>query len=829
MHFQQWYERSRRELTGQGAWLRGGEINTLPQSEWDARDYRVLFTRLSSYFDTGYSFTHQILYQIASGTEGVFPDLAYLPPPMDAPVFDRERTPWWIGTQTKRAPTDFDLIGISNSIVQELINLPTLLEKSGIALSKAERMADPQLPLILLGGANALYAGAIWESDPMVDLLFVGESDDAIRKILSIARDAKRAGKTKLETIKLLEAVPGVLQPDAPRKTRKAFIWSLNKSEALEKGPIYFIEDQLGKGHLQISEGCPCFCSFCAESWDRKPYRERSGAKLKETALRMKAAMGLESIEIYSFNFNMHSELYSVLWDLVPLFRRIGLKSQRFDLLAHDPEMVEFQHAIEKASITCGLEGISPRLRKYLHKNLENEQLHRSLEAIFKSNARELKVFLIATGLEQAEDFEALSDLLSHMNAIRARSGRGTRVVVSMTPLVRFPWTPLEFEEAFSIDRYKHIVKQTAHAVRDQGFEFRESADLPEYWTSQVLVRASDPRVAKALKLAVQRTGFVYYRAVNAGFREALEAALVEQGFAPKSLLAGHTLEESVGKPWTWVETGVKRAFLWEECVRARAYTEIDYCLGRTWAKAKCFLCGSCPSKEHILDIVHSKQTRAYTLAQFKQRLAEARTTECTAKVVLDVGPRGVGVPRSMVAVAVARALMLEDAVLTETYRGARAAGSGPLEEVNWLGGLEELTLAFRLEGMEALRAVLEDPQRLSRVNTELGDWAKVSTAVQTAPWHPRVIELSGPFRFRPEAYLKTRGIKYTLRKTTAGEQIYELTPQSVKKGVLRGVHMDGPRSTLRLEAGPKFEFAPFLAGAVSEFDPLRTLAKVLE
>ena len=105
---------------------------------------------------------------------------------------------------------------------------------------------------------------------------------------------------------------------------------------------MYYLADQLGSSHLQISEGCPCFCSFCAESWDRKPYRERRSDVLLRVARNLKAGMGLDEIDIYSFNFNMHSDLYQVLWDLVPLFRRIGLKSQRFDLLAHDPLMIEF-------------------------------------------------------------------------------------------------------------------------------------------------------------------------------------------------------------------------------------------------------------------------------------------------------------------------------------------------------------------------------------------------------------------------------------------------------------------------------------------------------
>ena len=39
-----------------------------------------------------------------------------------------------LGTQTKRGPMDFDVIALSNAIVQELVNLPALMERSGLAV-----------------------------------------------------------------------------------------------------------------------------------------------------------------------------------------------------------------------------------------------------------------------------------------------------------------------------------------------------------------------------------------------------------------------------------------------------------------------------------------------------------------------------------------------------------------------------------------------------------------------------------------------------------------------------------------------------------------------
>lgn len=813
--YRAWFEAVYPELTWSGTWLRGGELNTLAPEQWDHRPLRVLLARLSTYFDTGYSFTHPLLYQIAAAIEGVFPDFAFLPPQADLALFEQGGVPWWLATGTKRAPAEFDVLGISNSIQQELVNLPSALRRSGIPLSKAERLSRPDLPLVLLGGANALYTSVLWRADPPVDAVFVGEDERAIARLFTLARDAKAAGASKAEVLAAWEGVDGLIQPERPRRTRKAFVWKLDDALHLERAPVQHLPDAVGSAHLQISEGCPCFCSFCAESWDRKPYRERSAAVLVERALALKREQGLEEIELYSFNFNMHSGFYRVLWELVPHFRRVGLKSQRFDLLAHDPQMVEFQQVVEKASLTCGLEGISPRLRAYLHKNLETEDLHTSLERIFAARTRALKVFLIATGLEEAQDFEALSDLLGHMAEVRRASGAGTRVIVSMTPLVRFPWTPLEYEDAPAPERLADIVRRVAKRVRNHGFEFRESAELDEYVLSQILVRATDERVFTALVEAVDATGFVYYQEVTPRFREIFEERLRAQGLEPAELLRGHDFEAGEHKPWAAVDTMVKREFLWQELERARAWREIDYCLGRAWTRAKCFHCGGCPSKEHVRAIVLARQERDYDLPSFRARVEAARRGERELQLAFDVGPRAAGLGRRIPGAALARALMRAEPRLVGAYAGfvaSREGGDG--RRACWAIGLDVLTLRWREPGPALVLELLADPEHLAALNADLDSFGTLRPehpAPEVARW-----VLDSPYPFAPRAYLDAQALPHTLRRLGEGRYGYEWSAKAKKRDVLRGLEVSavGAGARVVLEPGRRFELEALLRTA---------------
>jgi hypothetical protein len=104
--------------------------------------------------------------------------------------------------QTKRGPRGFDVIGISNSIVQEMVNLPTLLAHSGIPLRKADRLRAPDVPLLLLGGANALFTSVLWSAEPLVDagVRLIHHCDGDVRPVIDVSWRSASAGSRASNT-----------------------------------------------------------------------------------------------------------------------------------------------------------------------------------------------------------------------------------------------------------------------------------------------------------------------------------------------------------------------------------------------------------------------------------------------------------------------------------------------------------------------------------------------------------------------------------------------------------------------------------------------------
>lgn len=784
-NYSRWFAETYPELSGHGVWLRGGEINTLPYDEFDRRAFRALFVRLSTYADVASSFTHRCLYHIAASIPDIYPDLSYLPPEADARVFERDRIPWLIGTQSHRGPDAFHLIGFSNAILQELINIPAFLATSGIPLSRRERLGRADIPLIILGGANAPFTSSIWGEDSLVDGIFIGQDTEAIRDILRQCAGGYAQGADKAALVARLAQIPGFYDAARPEKRARAPGQAPCRIEQVTNGIVPYTEDAVGSGHLQLSEGCRANCSFCAENWTRKPYREAPLETLRDEALRMKAGMGLEKIDLYSFNFNMHSRFYDLLWDLLPLFSAVGLKSQRLDMLTQDPAMIECQAACGKTSFSAGVEGISPRLRRYLNKNLSEAALRKAIELIFKAGARELKVFLLSTGLEEAGDYAAFDAFLETMRQAKERYSAGTRVICSVTPLVKFPWTPLAFDRAHPKEAHDAAIAEIRRRTAAAGFEAREAMGTKEYMISQILARTDDARGLPALLAAVREAGFVYYRSVSpAFFASFMKQFRALPGLVDAAMDAAPDGDRA--RAWDALDTGIERELLRDIFLKNRSFTET----------------GTGLDTIRVSPPVHTPQ--AYRL-----RAQDAQKAAVPVRIRMSVSERGRGLTRRYPATALARALMLADPSLAPFFRSCAASyWQGSSDAPVWLTGDDIMTISWGPDAAKLLAKRCAQKPFIADVNRHLEGWGVFRGLAPDAPETFRLTALS-PFPLAADGYFKARGLKHTLTKNAAKTvSTLVFTKDALKKDIVRECSFAAREGGIEMSIAPGRKFS---------------------
>lgn len=813
-----WYARNWPRLSAGGTWLRGGELNTVPAADWDQRPYRVLVARLSTYRDTAVSTSHLLIHAVLAGLDGVYPDLAWLPPPRDGELMSADGVPWLLGTQTKRGAREFDCIGVSLSVPQETINLAAMLLRSGIPVDRRERLDDESVPLVIGGGASAGAAAALYGEDAGVDGLFVGGDAAVIAELFRRCRDGRARGLRKREVLGTLAGLEGFVLPGSPPSAAPALPPATAREYAGDEPfppaaamPVSYDPARTGIVTVPVTEGCRWKCSFCYESWLHPRYRSVPGADIDARARELKAWSGAHRAELFSFNFDMHEDIRGIIERLSLRFDRLGLKSQRFDQLAGDPQLLELMHAVGKTSITCGMEGVSDRLRAYLNKRLDDEKLRRALSAIAAAPLRQVKVFLIATGRERDDDLAEFAALLAWFRAELDGQGRRPRVIFSITPLVHFPSTPLVHEEPPTPERTARSVRRIAVTIKRAGFQVRAAARDPESVVSQALVSGRHPQATgadagradagatwRAVVAAVREQGFTYYDAITAAFQDDFLARLAGElaagtaGVPPPPLAPGTPAEP------------VRR-------VHALSLRGLELPAGADApAAAAARARPSRPPRAALGGGDGGGEAGGQAVPAIRRRILAARRDRREVVFAVDLGPACAGLPRGYVAAAMGRAVMLADDGLVDAFRGPGTSAWGVKDQPCRLVGHDRLGLSWTAAGAARVEARWRgDPAFVAAVNARFAPWGRLLAADAEPAAQPRLV-FTAPFAAAGPAWLTAQHLRYVQRRLPDGPGCRcEIARDSLrKKLVLDYAQRDLPDGGCEVDLAPGERFA---------------------
>jgi radical SAM superfamily enzyme YgiQ (UPF0313 family) len=438
--------------------------------------------------------------------------------------------------------------------------------------------------------------------------------------------------------------------------------------------------------HLQIAYGCPAFCSFCFEAYDRKPYREIPLPDLLDAARRIKQAQGSEELNLYSFNFNTHADILALLPALHQLYDRVSATSQRVDILQHTPDLLEAELAADKRSYTVGVEGISERQRALLHKSLPTDDivslLGRLADGVYPlaSKVREVKLFYILTGHEDEGDIAEFRQFLRDLKALRRRKGharsgtrgRGSaRIVFSFGLLIRMPFTPLRYDRLLLDEsHWRPLIGQVKSACETNGFEFRMAFDWPAYCVSQVLALGGYWLVEAILALA--EDGHCFDADLPPGYWDDLQAWMVHEEHWNETFLG----EKEPDYPFAldFVRSNVPPEFLYRQYQEAREGVDSGYCLGSQDKEGRCLACGACAIAEQRVAIIRQRSLASGSEAHvtsLRQVMARKRRLKpAYARVRLDRRLAG-ALPAYLNAYAF-RELLARHSELTENLLSAR-------------------------------------------------------------------------------------------------------------------------------------------------------------
>jgi hypothetical protein len=763
---------------------------TFGNPAWSDAELRVLVVRLSSFRDVDRSSTHLVLArELRRDLPGAFVDLAFLPVPEDRALMERHGLPLLAGTQSHRTIEEFDLALVSTSCLPELVNLPYLLARSHVPVWSRER--DEEWPLIVLGGSNASAAHAtVAESgDAMADALFFGEGEAAVGALAAACRDTR--GRPKPERLETMARAVDGLWPagDLSRSARRA----VAPADALDRqgeGVVPLLPGaESGTTRLEITRGCPSRCAFCFEGRDRGRFRAGGEAGLLAAARALKAATGASTLEVASLNFNTHPRIAGLLEGFHRIFALVNPMSQRVDILARTPGLVDLELAADKRSFTLGIEGVSPSLRAFLGKRLDDADLWRCLDLLHRRGVRELKLFFIVTGRENERDLAAFADFAKELRRRGSRAEARPRTVISFGMLVRMPFTPLAFDPVpFEEASWRRIGGRLKAACETNGFEFRMAMGWTDWMLSQ-LAALGGYRVHGLLETLAAR-GFVYDAELSREARPVIEEWCRDH---PEAL--GELAAEKPGDhpfPFAFLEGPPMRSTLWG-CYEAsmRGREKLRKAASRAAPSVK-------PVPAATNDIARYTASLAGALAK-KRRLAAVH-------VRVTVPPEAAGFGSEWLDAWLARRLYREHPALVDTVLSVREALIGPWCGTRlvspWHGATVAAVTAWEWDG-EASRSYERAPAGFAP-----GVFAALDLEIDLLhdvfPWAAEGIE----------AWLRNDRTPATVRRVDASWTI-GLPEAWLKRGLLLG---GGWRDTgqgivVTLRVGRKFDLPAFLAG----------------
>ncbi len=585
--------------------------------DFDRASARVLIVRLSGSRDVERSTPHLFLFgECRRSLPDAYLDFAFLPGPRDRALLSRHGVPWFFGVASARPVGDFDLVLVSNSYSLELFNLPYLFSSAGLPLrAKARRNAGVDAPLFVIGGSNASALAPIVddEGDSFADAIFFGEAEGGeaegrdreavIPRLLSaLLPDGTADATTRLDNARSIEGL--FVSPATVTRGERVRVRSAGAVPAAPAPRPILNDDEASTSRIQISHGCPSFCSFCFEGWDRRPWREVPAREVLSRALAERIGRGAEAVEPYSFNFNAHSEFPALALGLNKIFPRVDFMSQRTDILAEDPSLAAFETAGGKRSFTVGIEGISDRLRAFYRKGLSGRQVERALESLLREKPKELKLFYILAGIETEPDLGEFAAFAVRLRELRESLSRHTRVVCSAGRLVRLPFTPL-FPPVFPPDdaAFRRIASRCETVAKEAGFEWR-LAQRPDEFAADQALAAGAGRFMDGLA-ACADAGFVYDGSLSRGAWE---------------LLA--TWADGVPRALPFLDGVVSAETLARFRADAEAFSDGGSCFG-----SSCLGCGACSQDER-----DALETHALSKAGATERKALAELVSLKAR-----------------------------------------------------------------------------------------------------------------------------------------------------------------------------------------------------
>ena len=444
-------------------------------------------------------------------------------------------------------PNHIDSISFSMSFDFDYIGVLEILDRLKIPFYSKDR--NENHPLIFAGGP-VLTTNPMPYSD-LFDFITIGDGEEVFNQVLDILM----LKQTKKETLKRLAESDNIYVPGLNNQIKRSAV-SLNNViyTPIISNKSYFKDTFI----IEISRGCMNRCAFCTASYTNLPYRYYDYEKITECI-----ELGLKytnKIALLGAQISGHPRFKDIINYIGGKISNgcnieLGISSLRTDAISDD--VIKTLVNGGQKHTTIAIEAASDRLRKFINKNLKEEQILNAVKIAKDNGLKGIKIYsMIGIPTETNEDIE---DFLSLAKKIK-NANKGLNIEFSFSTFVPKPQTPFQWAKREDTKSLEHKQKYLEKELSKIGVSSKFSSAKWDYWQT-VLSRSGKSITPLLIE--------VYKNGGNIGeYKKAVKTL----GIDISKAIAGFDFNEKL--PWDCIESNPAKQLLINEFNRLSKHTE---------------------------------------------------------------------------------------------------------------------------------------------------------------------------------------------------------------------------------------------------------------
>ncbi|KYC38002.1 nitrogen fixation protein NifB [Scytonema hofmannii PCC 7110] len=477
----------------------GNELEAV-HKPWESAVVRWVLTYPEVYEVGAANLGHVILYNILNTQPRQLCDRSYLPGADLAAKLRATNTPLF-AVESKRALTEFDILGFSLSYELGVTNILEMLDLAGIPLTWRERIEgigrwgdgenSTPYPLIFAGGQTATSNPEPYAD--FFDFVALGDGEELLPEIGLILEEGKKAGLNRKELLLELAQIPGVyvpqfydmapdgsVRPNRPDVPKRILRRVATPMPAYSIGLVPYIQPVHDRLTIEIRRGCTRGCRFCQPGMLTRPARDVEPERVVAAIEQGMRQTGYNEFSLLSLSCSDYLSLPAVGMEIKNRLKNenitLSLPSQRVDRF--DENIANILGGTRQGGLTFAPEAGTQRMRDIVNKGLTNEELLRGVKTGWEQGWDKIKLyFMIGLPGETDTDVLGIAETVSWLQReCRANRRRPLSFNLTISNFTPKPHTPFQWHSVSTAEfkRKQDLLRQAFRRMKGVKVNFTD-------------------------------------------------------------------------------------------------------------------------------------------------------------------------------------------------------------------------------------------------------------------------------------------------------------------------------------------------------------------